>query len=83
MLKSQIIKFTQALLNSAIERSTGQGQTVCKSIISGLSTDATDFELILLNRLNHAYIGIEAHGHLTSSEFLIVTELRKLAQSYE
>lgn len=84
ILKSQIIKFTQELLGSAIECSKDQGQTVCNNILSCLSTDATESELlILLSRLNQAYIRIEARGHLTSSEFLIVTELRKLEQSYE
>lgn len=80
--KSHIEDLIEGLLNSAVERKTEQGQSVCKSVLEQLSSAKTDNDLLSsLKNLNRAFIGIEAHGHLTSHEFVLVKELRNIEAS--
>jgi len=76
--KDKIIKYATALLNSANTRKTKQGVIVYTTILEELNC-GNDIESIL-NKLNKALIGIEAHGDLTNDEFSYVKKLRKLSK---
>jgi hypothetical protein len=79
--KLKIAEYTKALLDSAIKRGTKQGVLVYTSILDELidKIDSSDIDNIL-NKLNNALIGIEAHGDLTNEEYLFVKKLRGLSK---
>ena len=72
------------LLNSAIQRDTSQGRLVCSTSLQrlGLAESETDI-LRVLEDLNHAFAGIEAHGSLSTDEFKAVVRLRELQRSLQ
>jgi hypothetical protein len=78
-LKEMVEQELVFLLNLARERKTEQGTLVCKKALEALTVIQTKAELHdLLQKINHAFLGIEAHGFLTSKEFEAVKRLRKI-----
>lgn len=70
------------LLLSAKERGTKQGVLVCEKTLTELASGKDEESQIqLLSVFNKAYIGIEAHGHITSEEFIAINTLRELERS--
>jgi len=78
-LKEMIEQDVAFLLDSAKERRTEQGTLVCKKTLEALAVIQTKAELHdLLQKVNHTFLGIEAHGFMTSREFEAVKRLRKI-----
>ena len=68
--KTTIEQEVTFLLNSPRERNTEQGKLVCKKALEALTSIQSKTELYdLLRKINHAFLGIEAHGLLTPQEF--------------
>ena len=77
--KTTIEQEVTFLLNSPRERNTEQGKLVCKKALEALTSIQSKTELYdLLRKINHAFLGIEAHGLLTPQEFEAVKRLRKI-----
>lgn len=80
--KERIEEYIGGLLQSAETRDTEQGRRVCRFALNALSTASSQIEIAsILRSFNRAYLGIEAHGHLTQHEFLMVQELREIQSS--
>jgi hypothetical protein len=80
-LKAEIESDIARLLKSAQQRDSNQGQLICSKTLAALAKSQSDSAMSsALEKFNHAYLGIEAHGYLTSSEFAIVAKLRKLSK---
>ena len=77
MKKEMIIEAVQQLLASAQARRTNQGVLVYTRVLQmlELAKDSTEIEEVR-SKLNKALVGIEAHGDLTESEFVIIRNLR-------
>ena len=77
--KEQIEGCIVGLLESAEARGTEQGRLVCRRALNALSEAVSPADIVsILGAFNCAYVGIEAHGHLTQYEFAMVQELRKI-----
>lgn len=77
MDKSKIASAVQSLLSLAQDRGTDQGVRVYNGVLKLLDSATTDEEIrVVLEKLNRALIGIEAHGHFTDEEFRVVQFLR-------
>jgi len=77
--KIKLLKNLDKLIKLAHGRKTTQGLTVYEGAISKIANVYTRADLnILLEKLNHALSGIEAHGHFTSDEYQIVQEIRRM-----
>lgn len=78
--KQMIIKYTTALLQSALARGSNQGIVVYNTVLDKLNSSIPENDIdVLLEKLNNALAGIEAHGDLTTDEFHYIEELRKLS----
>jgi hypothetical protein len=78
-MKEKIKVLTQNLMESALSRGSEQGILVFRKILELLDqSDSQDETFRVLQQLNNALVGIEAHGYLTPEEFLWVKELREI-----
>ena len=79
MLEETVRNHVEALLSSAKSRKTEQGLVVYNKVLSLLSAANCEEEVKdVLEKLNRALVGIEAHGHLSDEEFRHVLALRDL-----
>jgi hypothetical protein len=79
-LKIKLEQEISALLRLANERNTEQGKLVCVLAIDQLHQSKSETELLeILAKINHSFLGVEAHGHLTQAEYAIVMRLREMA----
>lgn len=80
-MKNKILNLVKILLDSALLRGVEQGVAVFRKSIDFLDGCTSEQEVFdALVKLNKALAGIEAHGHLTEEEFILVKELREMEQ---
>lgn len=81
-MKECVSQLTRNLLNSALFRESEQGVVVFRKMLELLERSTSDVETLdVLEKLNEALVGMEAHGYLTPEEFRWVQELRAIAES--
>ena len=81
-MKERVSQLTRNLLNSALFRETEQGAAVFRKMLELLERSPSEVEALdVLEKLNKALVGIEAHGYLTPEEFRWVQELRSIAEA--
>ncbi|MCH7226249.1 hypothetical protein [Haloferula sp. A504] len=81
-MKESVVKLTTNLLDSALSRDTEQGLVVFRKALELLGEAGSEAEILsVLEKLNKALVGIEAHGYLTSEEFGWVKELREIEEA--
>lgn len=77
--RSTLFSHTSRLLQLASIRGTHQGVKVYETMLERLRNATTQEEVdYCADRLKHALVGIEAHGHFTEEEFKIVEAVREL-----
>jgi len=79
---AQVSDLAVKLLKSAQARGTQQGINVLQHSIDLLEKAQTDSEVLeVLHDLNSAFVGIEAHGDLTTQEYILIQQLRAMEES--
>ena len=79
MKRTELLAQVLKLLKYAQDRYTNQGVEIYEVTLKKISEASTQNEIDdLAKKLNHALVGIEAHGYFTSEEFEVVKGIRSM-----
>ena len=77
--KDTLLAYIAKLLELAKARDTKQGVKVYEGALKKIGDASSQDEVDdFFEKLKHALIGIEAHGHFTNEEFKVVKAIRAL-----